>query len=87
VSKKSDVYQICVQGYITANWSEWLQSVRIKHKGNGVTILIGQITDQSALQGLLDYLFDMGITILSLKRLDTHPKVGFLHHSIYFFLA
>lgn len=85
MSKKSDVYQICVQGYIKANWSEWLQSVRIKHKGNGVTILIGQITDQSALQGLLDYLFDMGITILSLKRLDTHHKVDFLHHSIYFF--
>ncbi|BBB48167.1 hypothetical protein Pelsub_P1395 [Pelolinea submarina] len=45
--------------------------------------MTGQVIDQSALQGLLDYLFDMGITILSLKRLDTHPKMDFLHHSLF----
>jgi hypothetical protein len=83
VAKKSDVYQICVQGYLKANWTEWLQSVQVKHKRNGVTILTGQIIDQSALQGLLDYLFDMGITLLSLKRVDTHPKMDFLHHPLF----
>jgi hypothetical protein len=83
VPKKSDLYQICVQGYIKANWSEWLQTVRVKHRRNGVTILIGRVTDQSALQGLLDYLFGMGITILSLKRLDLHPKADFLYHFIF----
>lgn len=39
--------------------------------------------DQSALQGLLDYLFGMGITILSLKRLDLHSKLNFIHHLIF----
>jgi hypothetical protein len=82
-NKKRDVYQISIQGYLKANWSEWLQSAEVKHKRNGTTILTGQIIDQSALQGLLDYLFSMGITILSLKRLDAHPKMNFLHHSLF----
>lgn len=80
MSKKSDIYQICLEGYLKPNWSEWLQSYQVKHKRNGITILTGQIVDQSALQGLLDYLFGMGITILSLKRLDIHPKLDFFNH-------
>jgi len=80
VSKKSEVYQIRVQGYIKPSWSEWLQSFQVKHKRNGITILTGKVSDQSALQGLLDYLFGMGITILSFKRLEIHPFVVFFTH-------
>jgi hypothetical protein len=83
VTQKNDVYQIRWQGYLKANWSKWLKSSKVKYKRNGITILTGQVDDQAALQGLLEYLFGMGITILSLKRLDTHLKTGFFHHHFF----
>jgi hypothetical protein len=70
LSEKNIVYQICVQGHTNVNWTEWLQSLKVTQKNNGVTVLTGSISDQSALRGLLDYLFDLGITLLSLKRMN-----------------
>jgi hypothetical protein len=81
MSDKQIVYQICIQGHIQANWLEWLQPIKITQKKNGVTVLTGSLIDQSALQGLLDYLFSLGITLLSLKRIDDFRirKVLFHH--------
>ena len=85
MSDKGERYQICVQGHVQMNWSEWLQSFRIQQKRNGITVLTGTVIDQSALQGLLDYLFDMGITILYLKRISMHKLSNFLNNFYSFF--
>jgi hypothetical protein len=89
LSEKKSIYQICIQGYIKADWAEWLHSFQITQKRNGVTMLTGTVMDQSALQGLLDYLFDLGITLLSLKRLNDSSWLDYfsvvqdkLHHLI-----
>lgn len=68
------------------NWTEWMQSFQVKQKKNGVTILRGLVADQSALQGLLDYLFDMGIILLSIKRVEFKPKWTHFHLNLYQFI-
>jgi hypothetical protein len=70
----SNYYQIYVQGHLSQNWSDWLQSFHIQYKENGITILTGPVVDQAALRGLLDRLFDLGICILSFRRLGFHPE-------------
>ncbi|NMC29442.1 MAG: hypothetical protein GYA45_05170 [Pelolinea sp.] len=70
----SNYYQIYIQGYLSQNWSDWLQSFHIQYKDNGITILTGEVVDQAALRGLLDRLFDLGICILSFRRLGFHPE-------------
>lgn len=67
-------YQIYIQGHLGQNWSDWLQAFQIQYKENGITVLTGPITDQAALRGLLDRLFDLGISILSIRRLGFHPE-------------
>lgn len=69
----SAYYQICIQGHLGQNWSELLQTFQIQYKENGVTVLTGLIVDQAALRGLLDHLFDLGLSILSIRNLGSHP--------------
>jgi hypothetical protein len=54
---------------------------QIQYKENGVTVLTGPIVDQAALRGLLDHLFDLGLSILSIRNLGLYPesKVTFPH--------
>jgi hypothetical protein len=42
----------------------------ISHEGEDVTVLAGVVADQAALQGLLARVFDLGIPLLSLQRLE-----------------
>ena len=71
---ENNYYQIFIQGHLGQNWTDWLQSLHIQYRDNGITILTGPIVDQAALRGLLDRLFDLGISILSFRRLGFHPK-------------
>ena len=56
---------ITVQGHIDTTWSEWLNSMTIKHAAENESILTGTVVDQSALYGLLSKLRDMGLTLVS----------------------
>jgi len=47
---------------------------QIQYKENGVTVLTGPIVDQAALRGLLDHLFDLGLSILSIRNLGLYPE-------------
>jgi hypothetical protein len=48
----------------------------ISHEGDDVTILAGVIADQAALQGLLARVFDLGLHLLSLQRLEDSGSPG-----------
>jgi hypothetical protein len=42
----------------------------ISHEGDDVTALTGAIADQAALHGLLTRIRDLGLPLLSLRRLE-----------------
>ncbi len=64
-------YEIEVEGYLDERWSEWFGEMVITHSelDGGVTILTGEIPDQAALYGLLAKMRDLGLVLLSVKRL------------------
>jgi hypothetical protein len=64
-------YQIELEGFLDERWSEWFGGMRIDHLDThgGVTLLTGEIPDQTALYGLLDKARDLGLVLLSVKRL------------------
>ncbi len=68
-------YEIEVEGYLDERWSEWFGEMRLTHHeiNGGVTILTGEIPDQAALYGLLAKMRDLGLVLLSVKRLKTPP--------------
>lgn len=62
-------YQIKVQGRLTENWSDWFSGMTIvcesRSDGAPITTLTGAMADQSALRGLLDRVWDLNLTLIS----------------------
>ncbi len=72
-------YQIKLTGKIREDWSDWLSGMDISTKGNGeespVTTLVGMVTDQAALRGILCKIWDLNLTVLSVFRLEMNAEV------------
>ncbi len=70
-------YQITVEGLITADWSGWLNGMAldIHQEANGMalTILSGVLSDQVALRGLLNRLWDLNLVLRSVTQIDPAP--------------
>lgn len=70
---ESRYYQIRIAGHLDESWSAWLNCAAISRENAEnnqppVTILTCPITDQPALRGLLNKLFDLNLTLLSVIR-------------------
>ncbi len=61
-----------VKGYMDERWSEWFGELEIAHTeaDGGSTILNGELPDQAALYGLLVKTRDLGLVLLSMKRVE-----------------
>ncbi len=67
----ASLYQITIQGNLGNNWSSWLDSMAITSPENSdITILSGEITDQPKLRGILNNLWDLNLTIISVIKLQ-----------------
>jgi hypothetical protein len=68
------VFQITVQGQVDTSWSPRLEDMRISQKktekGYIITILEGELSDQAALAGVLNTLYELHLTLLSVSCLD-----------------
>jgi len=62
-------YKIRVKGLLDTKWVSWFDGFSIEHKSTE-TIFTGQVSDQSALHGILSRIRDLGLLILSVKRLE-----------------
>jgi len=69
------IYQIIVQGRIDPTMSDLLGGMTISpdtvEAGPLVTILEGELRDQAALAGVLNTLYELHLTVLSVKRLNS----------------
>lgn len=66
-------YQISVQGRIDPTWGDRLEGMTIclvtTEVNSPITTLVGEVTDQAALVGILDTLYELQLPVLSVKRL------------------
>lgn len=68
-------YQIIIQGRIDPDMSDLMGGMTIQIKseetGSLVTILKGELTDQAALAGVLNSLYELHRPVILVERLDT----------------
>jgi len=64
------IYQIRVKANLDRKWSDWFDDFTVTSQANGETLMTGPVTDQSALHGLLAKIRDLGLPLLSVKRLE-----------------
>ena len=63
-------YEIRVAGVLDVRWAEWFGGLQISGEGEE-TVICGLVADQSALHGLLTKVRDLGLCLISVRRLDT----------------
>jgi hypothetical protein len=62
-------YQIRLKGSLDSSWSDWFDGFTITVQGDE-TLLAGIVPDQSALHGILAKINDLGLSIVSVTKLD-----------------
>jgi hypothetical protein len=67
-------YEITVEGHLKHRWSAWFEGLTVTTKENGCTILSGPVPDQAALHGILAKVRDLGLTLISVARLDVRRE-------------
>jgi hypothetical protein len=58
--------EVRVKGHLDTDWSRRYDSLVISHTTNGYTVLTGHLRDQPELRGLLVWLADLGLELVSM---------------------
>jgi hypothetical protein len=72
--ERPERYEIRVQGVLDRHWSAWFEGLELRGEPGGVTVLAGPVADQAALHGLLARVRDLGLPLLSVRRIDPDPQ-------------
>jgi hypothetical protein len=83
------VYEIQVEEELDQTWEGWLDGLAIRPAPAGAqptarddrartacTLLTGTVADQSALRGMLCRLWDLNLTIVSVRRVEKGDRDG-----------
>jgi len=62
------IYEICVEGHLSENWSEWFEGLTIRNDSSGETVLRGSFIDQAALFGTLIKIHSLNLTLISVNK-------------------
>ncbi len=63
-------YEIRVEGYLDDHWAEWLYGLSLEYTTDGETVLTGTLPDQAALHGVIGKIREIGIPLISVRRVD-----------------
>ena len=65
------VYQIRIKGHLGRNWTDWFEGLVVTLEDNGETLLSGPVVDQAALHGLLRKVRNLGMSLISVNRIES----------------
>ena len=68
------LYEIRVEGVLDSRWAAWFGGLHIE-RDDTQTVISGSLADQPALHGLLTSIGNLGLCLISVRRLDPdlHP--------------
>ncbi len=72
--KSTTNYQIVVRGKIPTYREQWFEGMRIRYDDDGNSLLTGESMDQAALHGVLEKIRDLGLTLISVNKIENPPK-------------
>jgi hypothetical protein len=62
-------YEIRVDSVLDDRWSDWFGGLQVSSDGTQ-TMIVGLLPDQPALHGVLTKIRDLGLCLISVRRLD-----------------
>jgi hypothetical protein len=64
-------YEIRLKGHLDGRWVAWFDGLRLTLRGDGTTVIHGQVADQAALHGLLQKVRDTGLPLVSVTCVES----------------
>jgi hypothetical protein len=68
-------YEIRVDGVLGKRWTAWFEGLQVSSDGSQ-TVICGWLPDQPALHGVLVKVRDLGLNLISVRRLDPDGTPG-----------
>lgn len=62
-------YEVRVDSVLDDHWADWFGGLELRSDGTQ-TVITGPLQDQAALYGLLAKILDLGLSLISVRRLD-----------------
>jgi hypothetical protein len=66
--EQTTFYQIHINDHLDDRWLSLFEGYVISQQPNGETLIIGEVTDQAALFGILNRIRDLGLELISVQR-------------------
>jgi len=60
-----EYYEIKIRGHLDPHWSDRFGGLDLTHLADNETLLSGSLPDQAALHGLLEFVRDLNLTLIS----------------------
>ena len=67
------IYEVRIRGLLDARWAARFGVPTVEHGEDGTTVIRTAVADQAALHGLLQQVRDLGLPLVSVKRVDGEP--------------
>jgi hypothetical protein len=67
---QSQLYEIRFEGHLSSYRAQMFEGLEMVQGPGGETVLTGPVIDQAALHGILGRIRDLGVPLLSVKRLS-----------------
>jgi len=68
-------YEIRVDSVLDDQWADWFGGLQLSSDGTQ-TVIVGLVADQPALHGLLTKIRDLGLCLISVRRLGASDAAG-----------
>ena len=67
---QAQLYEIRFKGHLSSSSALMFEGLEMVQEPDGETVLTGPVIDQAALHGVLERIRDLGVPLLSVKRLS-----------------
>lgn len=78
IPPKASSYHIEIEGRLDTRWSSWFNNMTITVEDRDpdlfVTVLDGTVPDQASLRGILNKIWDLNLSLISVNRQDFQEK-------------
>ena len=62
--------EVRIKGNLDQDWTEWFEGFSISRLEGDETVLVGWVTDQAGLYGMIGKLRDLGIRLVSVNSIE-----------------
>jgi len=66
----SSFYEIRIKDHLNDTIASWFEDLTVSNREDGETVLSGSLPDQAALQGVLNRISSLGLTLVSVNSVQ-----------------